>query len=782
MNIMSIISVVCLVLLIVGFLLGFFRSFKRALSRFLIMAATLLISIFVAPVLSGMLIKNYVSGYVFSGFGMTIDFKELLEGMTSVEGAVTDILSAQATETLVANLMNLVLNIAAFLVIFLGLMIVTLIIYWISLIIIKVATRKNSDYEIKKENNRRISFRLTGGLFGFLTSLIFCFVLAVPVFGVMNICDQFLKQDTSDTASAHYSSSLVAGQLFYTENQTIGEVEGLIKQYSEIKNTIDSSAIGKICNTLGVAKLSASTFEYLTTAEQNGVKVSLTNEVVSVIKVYNAYKEGFVENTVDTQDIASMNKAICAVEKIYSQANHSAIVQSYIVEMIPKFRERWLAGKAYLGIEFPVQGEYRDLVLMIVDKGFDTTNINEINNNIYSLLGVAKIANNAGVIKALNENAQIVELLADDETDLIKDVLVELSNSKFKDVLPNLIKEVVKEAYNLLINTDGILTKDEISNIFADVDGALPETIDWEIEGECLQNLICSAFDVFDVFYESGSESDVIINNIDKLGIVIDNARKSVFSNHFKLLVVEMIDNKIDVSILGEDAMNILIAKLKSNWSSADFKFEAMFNTLKQTALLAKKITVDLADLTAGGLDKIMNSLETVVGDILANEQVKNTFVSILEKDVIEKFIPAEHSETIDVVKDMVNSFMSETNVETLKNDIAAGKEIIDIVTKSTSGVGFSLEEEGLTKQEKAAEIVQTITNSNAIMTVVEAAVSETVQTNKLEEMVQNLQGEDVEILKQSILALDTTSEDAGEQAKNEENKAALIKLFGLGA
>lgn len=779
MDIMNIISLACLGILVIYFFIGFGRSFKNSFTRFILIAISLVAAIFLSPVLSNFLIKTFVSGYVFNGFGISIDFKELVESnIGSATEATTEILNAQSTEVLVTSVMNLALNIVAFIVIFNALVSLTLIIYWIVRLITKIANRKNAEYKEKQQKQKRFSYRLVGGVFGILSAVVLCFSITIPVFGVMNICDQFLQTEESNAASAYHTQTYSDGELYYKDNEQIGQIETLIEQYANIKQTIADSPVGKIANIVGIDKLSKTTFNYLTTVNSDGLEVSMTNEIVSIIKVYNAYKQGFVENTLDIENQESLAKAIDTVELIYNEANNSSIVKSYLVEFVPKFREKWIAGEKFLGIVFPIEGEYADLAIIVIDKGFNTYNIEEINNNVKSLIGVARVANNSGLIKAIKNETNLLDFIKGDRTNLIKNIIVELSKSKFSDALPEVIQDVVKIAYDVVIDTNNVLTKEEINNIFADVDKSLPDDIDWNNEGQNLQDIIKNALTISDVFYSSDADDKKIIDSLDQIGILIDSARTSVFSNHFKILVNKMINTKIDKDILGADAMDILINKLDANWSNVAFKFADMFNVLKQTALIAEKITINTDNTT--DLNDIVDNLESVVGEIIANEQVKDTFVTILEKDVIDKFIPPEHAETVAVVKDMVNEFMDKTTTETLQEDIAAGKEILNIVNNSVNSGTFSLEDDNLTKEQKAEEIVNTLTNSTAVMTVIETAANNSIATNTLANMAQNLGGEDVEILKNTISNLQTASENAEEQAQNEANKEALMKLFGI--
>ncbi len=792
MSILSIVSLSLLGLLVIGFLFGMFRSFKKSLTRFIMIFASLLIAIFVSPVLSSFLIKNFVSGYVFNGFGITVDFEEILQGMAS-DGAMNDIISAKATEDLALNLMNLVVNIAAFFVIFIALIIVTLIFYWIGSFIVFFVSRRSPKYEDNLDKKRSIPYRLGGGFFGFLSTLIFLFVLAVPVFGVMNICDQFLEKPSTETesASAYSQKYIASGQVFKTDDATIGQVESLLEQYFEIKSEIDSSALGKITNFVGIRKISASTFDYLTTVENGSLKVSLTNEIKSVIKVYNLYKEGFIENSFNVEDKDSVDKSLDVIESIYKEANNSSIIKSYMVELLPKMREKLLAGEPYLGINFDSNDEFSALLLIIIDKGFDTTNLTEINNNVYALIDVVRSANEAGLLEAVSNNADIMTILKEDETNFVKNVFVELSDSKFKEALPAVIDEMIKIVYDMIVDINDEFSRAEIDTLFEDA--TIPEITDWAAEGENFQKMFKDSLALMDMFGDT-SNLDAVLDSIGGLGKIIDDAVNSKFSKHFKILVIDLVDNNVPADILGVEGKNFLIKKLELNWKP-EFKFETLFSDLKDTLLFATGVIEDLGNIAEGGLDSIMSNLEGLADKVLGNELVADTVSSLIENANLEEYIPAEYQETIVVVKDVVANLLNPdiTSKESLAQyDIPAGKEIFNIVVSSSQTGGFvldvdptlSAEQQEAAKVEKAEEILETIQNSNAIMTVIEKATANEQTATALQNMTETLkeQGGDVLVLTEAITNIDTSNVDPEIQAANQAKKDALMKLFGLAA
>ena len=145
-QIINIVSYIFLGLLVFGFIWGFLRSFKKSMARTILIAISFLIAIICGPILSGFLIKQFVKGYVFEGFGITFNFEDALGNIVNQGGAINDILSASATQNLVTNFINIILNVVAFLVIFIVLLVLTLILYWIGSIIIRCNDRKKDNY------------------------------------------------------------------------------------------------------------------------------------------------------------------------------------------------------------------------------------------------------------------------------------------------------------------------------------------------------------------------------------------------------------------------------------------------------------------------------------------------------------------------------------------------------------------------------------------------------------------------------------------------------------
>ena len=92
MDIIAIVTSVCLALIFIGFLVGFLRSWKKSLVRFGILLGCLLIALFIAPLIVSKLMSKFVDGNTFSAFGITLDFEKDVKPLSQAElgGSVTE--------------------------------------------------------------------------------------------------------------------------------------------------------------------------------------------------------------------------------------------------------------------------------------------------------------------------------------------------------------------------------------------------------------------------------------------------------------------------------------------------------------------------------------------------------------------------------------------------------------------------------------------------------------------------------------------------------------------
>jgi len=741
MDIIAIVTSVCLALIFIGFLIGFLRSWKKSLVRFGILLGCLLIALFIAPLIVSKLMSKFVDGNTFSAFGITLDFEKIASDLIKENNVVSDLMAANSTTMkLATSLMHVVLNVLGFLLTFFILALLSLIVFWIVNLIIG-ARRKKNGVQVEK-NASYWWLKVLGGGIGTLSMFLICFVILTPVFGVMNVCDKFLE-DSQDSAKAVAVSTYVSADLYYTDNDSIGNIEGYIKKYADLRERYNKSFVGKTFNGLGISKLGTATFNRLTNVTTDGLHLNVTNELVSLISAYNIYKENFVAKEFDITN----NDSLDAVLELYEISNESEIVESYMKELIPKFCSRWIADEAFLGIEMPVKGEYAPLAKHVL-KVFNTANTTRLESNVKTLVGVMKVANNNGLIEAIQNDTDVVDYLSGNDT-FVGDAVVQLSSTnEFRHSMPDILCSFTEIMYDTVVGGDATFEKEVLTNEQID-------KLNWQNEADLLQGIVSSTLDVYNATKDS-SNSDVMADQLVNVGVIIDNAKESkLVSKPFKVFIDGFINSSNFK--LKDEIKTKVSTSINEHWNDQDYSFEVMFGTLQETI----KVTQAIASGN-GSVD--LNDLSGVLNSAIKDQNVKDTLLDTLQSDIVGDV--AGEDDSAKVMTEMLETFVTNTKEDTLDKDIAAGQEVVDLVNASKNNANNELVLKGTTTEEKQAdadEIVKTIANSQVVVDMLVA------EDSSVKTMTQGLKGNDVNLLLNSIEKNETLTDT---------EKTALAKLF----
>lgn len=743
--VITITTVAVLSLMLIGFLIGFLRNWKKSLIRLGILIACLVAAIFLSPVIAGAIMGKVVKGLVLTIFGFSVNFEEIAKGMVD-ESFANDLMSTNGTTTELANaLMHVTLNVLCFISIFIVLCVISWIIY---AIVFAVIGKKNKGQE-KIRDGRYWGLKTVGGFVGLVGGVVVCFAFLTPVFGAMNICNKFVSEANANTASAAAPTSYLCGELYYKEDEKIGKVEGYIERYASFKKMYDKSFVGTLFNITGVSKVGTSTFNYLTNVKSDGLKVNFTNEFVSMINVYNSYKETFVAKKFDLAD----NECVDNLKNLYNLACKSEVVKSYIIELVPKLSEKWINGEKFLGISLPVTGDYEKLAkdALVV---FNTNSITRINDNVMMLLDAIKVSNSNGFTKSIRENQELTEYLNNNDTFVKEEILTLAKTSEMRNALPSMINDFMEIAHKQIIGGEADyssykLTQEEI------------DALVWESEATSLQNLTNSLIEVY-MDTKDTTEANVLIDNLKRIGYVIDESRNSkMISKPLKPFMISYINS--DKFNLSENSKTTITDTIDKEWDNTDFKFEDMFGAIEEAAKVAQKIIDGAGDVSLDDLSKVLEDVLT--SDNPAADSVRNTVKEILNSDTISQIV-GENKEA-QVLTDMLDTLIDCKDKDEIRAGIKAGQEIVNIVNNNKNSDGLVLE--GTTteeKQENAKQVIENIAGSNLVMDLLEDAASDDESAIK---QITSTIGGDSEILKDAI----------GSANISEENKAILNRLFG---
>ena len=730
MNIISIVSISLAGLILIGFLLGFWRSWKKSLIRFSFIIVSFLVAFLLSQKLSELLMKKYVDGFVISIFGLTLDLESVIG-----EIAKDLLYEGSALTNLTTALMNIALRLVAFLIIFVAMFVVTLLIYWIISAIMSTKKRRNSVGDEKE----KIWKRFIGAGIGLVSTLVICIVLFSPFFGLMNICDKFLKDDNKNTASAYNETCFVAGK-FYTENKNIGQIESYLQKYDDLRTDYKKSFAGVVFTYSGVDFLGETIFSKLSTVNQNGVVVNLTEESVNIVNVYNIYKTNFVESKFDL----ATEQSVKALEDIYGIAKNSEVMKSIIADIVPNMTTKWSNGEKFLGMELPVNDDSKELVIEIL-KPFKSKEFVILDRNFNVLFDAIKTANSHKIIESVNNGSAIIDVI--DAPNFVKDEIEAIATTpEFRRALPNVMTTVVKIAYKSSIGDP----ETKLNQEFTQEDLAL---IVWSDEAEITQTIVTRTFKFI--------KSEDIINNLTDIGVVIDSARKSkILSNPVKIFVLDYISLKADK--LG-DSKQIIIDAINNNWNNLDYRFEDLFATIETTVKVAKELSsMDLIDLKET-IRSLLNNDTT--------EKVKETIELAIKNGAFNSLIG--DNEKADVYNDLILNVLENTDKTSIDKDLLAGQVIVDIINSPKTEQSSVLDNYGnseTTKEDKADVMIETLVASDTIMDVLknEADKVENEQDSQVKEYINNLDESDKNLLKSSI-----------DKIQDGEKKATLKKLFG---
>lgn len=745
--IISVATAVVVVLMILGFLIGFLRNWKKSLIRLGIIVACLILSIFLAPVFAGILMNKFVKGMVLTIFGFSLNFEDLVKSVAD-ESFANDLLSTTATTTELANaVMNIVLNVISFFMMFIILCLISWIVY---VVVFAIVDRKHKD-EKPVRNGQYWGLKTVGGFVGLIGGLVVCFAFLTPVFGAMNICDKFVQTSNSNTASAVSPNNLICGELYYKEDEKIGKVEGYIEKYASFKKKYDKSFVGGFFNFFGVSELGSSTFNYLTNVKSDGLKVNFTDEFVSIINVYNSYKETFVARKFDLAD----NECIDNLKNLYTLACKSEIVKNYVTEFVPKFSQKWIDGEKFLGIAMPISGTFEDIAKEAIGV-FNTNSLTRINDNLFSLLDMIKIANTCGLTTAIRNNENIVDYLRTNRTFVASEVYQLSSTPEMKSALPTMVNEFIEIAHDLVIGGDADYSEYRLTQ--SEIDA-----LDWLKESNIMQELTNALLDVYEDTKET-DDASVLVNHLIKIGYIIDEARESdLLSKPLKPFMISFINSsKINLS---EETKTTITDTMNSQWENTEFKFEDMFSAVEEMARIAQNILNDDGNISLDGLGDMLEDILT--SENPAATEVKGAVKEILKSDTITQIV-GDNKEA-QVLTDMLYALVDCDNTEEIRAGIRAGQEIINLVNNNKNDGGLVLEGSSQEeKKESAKQTIENITGSEIVMGMLSDASENNESAIK---QITSAIGGDAEILKEAINDPTTNI--------SEENKQILNKLFG---
>ncbi len=320
-------------ILLFGFLLGLMRGLKKSTLRLCIFVGVSVVVLLFMPlilkvttsdiVIGGKTLKDYIASLISSGMPETAG---------ALEGPVT-----MAAALAVAACGSIV-----FLVLFIGIQIITWIIFGIVKLFLRGWTKKG------KKN------RLLGGLIGIVQAVFVCFIFMIPVAGFSNVAYKIadaaevvlneMKQVEEGSEEGETPASVIydknGKQIKLVENGVIsgGEnesgdvttpggddltnpdngvnIEESLKTVAEVKKVAGAYRKSMPGAIFGIGKLDIATFNYLSQATVDGQKIKFSDEVDAVAGSIRIIAEEFdLPTLLNFKNIEELKTYLNKVEK-----------------------------------------------------------------------------------------------------------------------------------------------------------------------------------------------------------------------------------------------------------------------------------------------------------------------------------------------------------------------------------------------------------------------------------------------------------------------------------
>lgn len=711
-----------LVCIIIGFIFGWVRGFSRSLTRFLIVLGVTVLAFFVVPFITNAILNMDISKWnVVVGEGENAEVARTLgEYLTSLLTQIPYVGELMEVSDTLAAIITLVpmmlVNVILFVLFFFLFKWVSMIIYWI---IWGVCFNKKK----MKDKDRH---KFIGAVIGVFQGLLVALVIMVPVFGMIEtarpVMAAFKEEQQAETPEGQ--TALDKGTYTVTEETTGSEGTGdaatdntnntanepiipqeVITETEKYFNAFDNTWIIKVLDKIKIKALNVKMFDHLTTVstkvDSGKLEVGLRSEVTTFA---GAYKEA--KPVIDNFDIEK-GETYDTLHATFDKLYKSPIISGVLSEAIPNIATIWSTPDGtFLGMTRPTfEDKSVDNLFVVLLDNLKLSDKDSVKADLLTSIDVMGVCGRSGLLSAAlgKSDEDIMDVLIKPENDtLVADIIdVALGSGTLKAILPDLINVAMEKVYVSL----------GITNPPASVP---PETINWDTEKVCLQNVFTNVVNVY-VDYDNGTKNNphaapIEFLNFRTLGLAFDYIRSSQLLGSNSYEILKSIANS-DIMAGGADGfVASFIEKLGEVWNDPTVSLADTFESLKETIDLAKKISEANGNFTAEEVGEVIKGLAS-------NKLLNGTVEDIIsDPKNLEQF--GLDSTVAGVVSETVHSVFAEVGKI---DDEAFGKEVDAVVSVFETAQKVLTVEEGKKasiEETEAKKIVDNIAASDTIKNV----------------------------------------------------------------
>lgn len=467
--------------------------------------------------------------------------------------------------------------------------------------------------------------KLTGGAVGALRYFVAFVILLVPFVGYLNYA----------TTVIDAYSEITASEPQYVEESAEGEAQQPvdIRETTAMKYVygIRDGAVAKTIYNLG----GKAVFTYLTTTSVDGVTLSLERETIGALELYSL-STPLIKSPLEYTD-----EQIEALNKINASLENSEFLPLLLAKTVSFASGELYENGEIAGFSLPSLGDSFDPTVKIVLQVLSETDSNELRNDLKTITNVAGHAIENGVLEELKkEEKDFMSLVKNDK--LMSGVLTELySNERTRNSIPyisNALNNYACRIYNDINGTN--VQPEEFDSTKYNLEGM-------EKEGAIIKNVIIEIMEFVESVKGRENVQDLVVNaDLESLGVSMEYARDSIIvGRSYKLLFYAFLhsENCADLGIIDEQFIQ--------NATAEDADISGMLVS-RQTLM---KLVLSLQSKGTEGAKQEM--LHSVLESMLTNdaESIKEL---INRENLISMGIPYTSADTIsEVVDSMLNTF-----------------------------------------------------------------------------------------------------------------------------
>lgn len=334
-----------------------------------------------------------------------------------------------------------------------------------------------------KLKQKKLPFRLVAIVFALINAAIVVSVILLPVSAYSHVITLTVDAATEENISAgkteNETQCTEAGEQTEEDTDTLSEIlkalnleafENTVQKIVGYTRMVDNDVVVKTLYT----KLSGPVYDEMCTVRFEGKAFKFTDEIKPVLKV-----TGKILNLMNEGDLTNLSsEKIDKFEELTDDCEDSAVISIVLTEFIGNASSKWLNGEKFMGQERPVIDEIIDPTLTEILKIFSTCDRDNFRDDLYTILEVARIMLDSGLLDNLNDYSKMLEVIGggDDDEGIIEKVKNRLNENERMAALSAEIDRLSVRALCSVLNS--VENNEQYIQVKSDIANALCNNLD----------------------------------------------------------------------------------------------------------------------------------------------------------------------------------------------------------------------------------------------------------------------------------------------------------------